>query len=69
MSATKLSSSAGRHYNIGMTNRRYPQKRKARRSSLEYRLRRALFGVIVLAVLSAGYWLVVLIKSAWNYLR
>lgn len=69
MSATKLSSSAGSHYNIGMTNRRYPQKRKARRSSLEYRLRRALFGLIVLAVLSAGYWLIVLIKSAWDYLR
>jgi hypothetical protein len=69
MSATKLYSSAGSHYNISMTNRRYPQKRKARRSSLEYRLRRALFGLIVLAVLSAGYWLVVLIKSAWGYLR
>lgn len=69
MSATKLFSSAGSYYNNGMTNRRYPQKRKARRSSLEYRLRRALFGLIVLAVLSAGYWLIVLIKSAWGYLR
>ena len=69
MSATKLYSSAGRRYNVGMMNRRYPRKYKARRSSLEYRLRRALFGLIVLAVLSAGYWLIVLIKSAWDYLR
>ena len=69
MSATKLYSSAGRRYNVGMMNRRYPRKYKARRSSLEYRLRRALFGLIVLAVLSAGYWLIVLIKSALDYLR